>query len=108
MVNHVKRSTEIEQRSTEIEPDASRSFAFIRRSVSVFVNSYHPHCSYICDTVQHTVRRCGVVGSILAFGCIGHGFESEHHLFSHQSASAFSKLRSLAKCSLDDSVRRLL
>jgi len=37
-----------------------------------------------------------------------HGFESEHRLFSHHSASAFSKLRSLAKCSLDDSVRRLL
>jgi len=54
------------------------------------------------------VGRCGVVGSTLAFGSIGHGFESEHHLFSHHGASAFSKLRSLAKCSLDDSVRRLL
>jgi len=39
------------------------------------------------------VRRCGVVGSTLAFGFIGHGFESEHRLFSHHSASAFSKLR---------------
>jgi len=39
---------------------------------------------------------CGVVGSTLAFGSIGHGFESEHCLFSHHSASAFSKLRSLA------------
>jgi len=28
------------------------------------------------------VRRCGVVGSILAFGSIGHGFESEHRIFS--------------------------
>jgi len=51
---------------------------------------------------------CGVVGSRLAFGSISHGFESEHRLFSHHSASAFSKLRSLVKCSLDDSVRRLL
>jgi len=54
------------------------------------------------------VGRRGVVGSTLAFGSIGHGFESEHRLFSHHSASAFSKLKSLAKCSLDDSVRRLL
>jgi len=51
---------------------------------------------------------CGVVGSTLAFGSVGHGFESEHRLFSHHGASAFSKLRLLAKCSLDDSVRRLL
>jgi len=54
------------------------------------------------------VGRRGVVGSTLAFGSIGHGFESEHRSFSHHGASAFSKLRSLAKCSLDDSVRRLL
>jgi len=54
------------------------------------------------------VVRFGVVGSTLAFGSIGHGFESEHCLFSHHGASAFSKLRLLAKCSLDDSVRRLL
>jgi len=54
------------------------------------------------------VGRCGVVGSTLAFGSIGHGFESGHGLFSQHCASAFSKLRSLAKCSLDDSVRRLL
>jgi len=55
-----------------------------------------------------SVGRCVVVGSTLAFGSIGHGFESEHRLFSDHGASAFSKLRSLAKCSLDDSVRRLL
>jgi len=54
------------------------------------------------------VGRRGVVVSTLAFGTIGHGFESENRLFSHHGASAFSKLRSLAKCSLDDSVRRLL
>jgi len=44
------------------------------------------------DTVMW---RRGVVCSTLAFGSIGHGFESEHRLFSHHSASAFSKLRSL-------------
>jgi len=54
------------------------------------------------------VGRCGVVGSTLAFGSIGNGFESEHRLFSHHGASPFSKLRSLVKCSMDDSVRRLL
>jgi len=36
------------------------------------------------------VGRCGVVGSTLAFGSTGHGFESEHRLFSHHGASAFS------------------
>jgi len=46
------------------------------------------------------VRRCGVMGSTLAFGSVDHGFESEHRSFSHHGASAFSKLRSLAKCSL--------
>jgi len=60
-----------------------------------------------------TVRCCGVVGSTLAFGSIGHrsishGLKSAHRLFSHHSASAFSTLRSLAKCSLNNSVRRLL
>jgi len=34
------------------------------------------------------VGRCGVVGSTLAFRSIGHGFESEHRLFSHNGASA--------------------
>jgi len=43
----------------------------------------------------------------LAFGSIGHGFESKHRLFSHHGASAFSKLRLLVKCSLEDSVCRL-
>jgi len=36
------------------------------------------------------VGRRGVVSSTLAFGSIGHGFESEHRLFSHHGASAFS------------------
>jgi len=57
---------------------------------------------------QNVSTCCGVVGSTLAFVSIGHGFESEHHLFSHHSASAFSKLKSLAKCLLDYSVRRLM
>jgi len=58
---------------------------------------------------QPRVGRCGVVGSTYTrFRIhIGHGFESEHRLFSHHGASDFSKLRSLAKCPLDDSVRRL-
>jgi len=56
--------------------------------------------------VQATfVGRCGVVGSTLAFGSIGHGFESEHRLSSYHGASDVSKLRSLTKCSLDDSIR---
>jgi len=53
-------------------------------------------------------RLCGVVGSTLAFGSIRHGFESEHRLISNHIAQALSKLRLLPKCSLDDSVRRLL
>jgi len=62
----------------------------------------------IAKGMASIVVRCGVVGSTLALGSIGHGFESEHRLFSHHGASAFSKLRSLAKCSPDDSVRRRL
>jgi len=82
-------------------------------------DSFHGvHCSRSANFVVRSserrllifddVRRCGVVGSTIAVGSIGHGFESEHRLLSHHSASAFSKLRSLTKCSLDDSVRRLL
>jgi len=59
----------------------------------------------------YMVGRCGVVGNKLAIASKRHGFESEHRLFrlfSYHSASAFSKLRSLAKCALNDSVRRLL
>jgi len=52
-------------------------------------------------------RSCGVVGSTLAFGSTGHGFESENRLFSYHIAWAFRNLRSLSKCSLD-SVRRLI
>jgi len=39
---------------------------------------------------EKVTGRCGVVGSILAFGSIGHVFECEHRLFSHHRASAFS------------------
>jgi len=45
--------------------------------------------------IDSKMGRCGVRGSTLAFGSIGHGFEFEHCLFSHHGASAFSKLRSL-------------
>jgi len=72
--------------------------SFKHRLLSVSV--YHLLCLF------NVVGRCGVVDSTLAFGSIGHGFESKHSLFSHHSASAF--MTSLAKCSLDDSVRRLL
>jgi len=60
--------------------------------------------SQLCPRVRH----CGVVGSTLAFEYIGHGFESDHRLCSHHGVSAFSKQRSLTKCSSDDSIRRLL
>jgi len=51
--------------------------------------------------VLGNMERCGVMGSTFAFASIGHASESERRLFSHHGASAFSKLRSLAKCSLD-------
>jgi len=63
---------------------------------------------YLVLNIYPTVRRCGVVDRTLGFGSIGHGFESEHRLFSHHGSSAFSKLRSLANCSLDDSIRSSL
>jgi len=85
--------------------DVLTSVGFVILVYRLFVYCFLSLLSYI---LRVAVRRCGVVGSTLAFGSIGHGFESEHSLFSHHSASAFSKLRSLAKCSLDDSVRRLL
>jgi len=66
----------------------------------------------MCLWIDSHLAPCGALwynGYItLAFGFIGHGFESEHRLFSHHRASAFSKLRSVTKCWLDDSVRRLL
>jgi len=68
----------------------------------------------LINTTQNYFRgRCGVVGSTHAFGSIGHGFESEHRLFSHHIASAFSKLRALTPSSstslyLNSSVARYL
>ena len=47
-----------------------------------------------------SVGRWGVVGSTLAFGSTGRGIDSELRYFAHHSASAFSKLRSLASCPL--------
>jgi len=68
--------------------------------------SRHGLESYWCFAlVGLGLVSCGVVGGTLAFGFIGHGFESKHSLFSHHRASAFCKLTSLAKCSLYDSVR---
>jgi len=79
-------------------------------SIYVILSSLITSCINCTSTKRlRLVGRCGVVGSILAFGSIGHaGFESEHRLISHHSTSAFSKLRSLAQCSLDDSARCLL
>lgn len=51
---------------------------------------------YSAEVTDGFVGRCGVVGSTLAFGSTGRGFDPEHRYFSHHSASAFSKLRSLA------------
>jgi len=62
------------------------------KTISIYQKSGHANVNATKCKVMH-VRRCGEVGSTLAFGSIGHGFESEHHLFSHYSASAFSKLR---------------
>jgi len=60
----------------------------------------------IDHTIDHSGALCmdGVVGSTLAFGSIGHGFESEHSFLLRHSASAFNKLGLLAKCSQYDSV----
>jgi len=45
----------------------------------------------IDEVTDHSMSAyCGtLVGSTLAFGSIGHSFESEHRLFSHERPSAF-------------------
>jgi len=58
--------------------------------------------------IYRVVLYVGLWCSTRAFGSIGHGFESEHRLFSHHGASAYRKLKALALCSLDDSVWSLL
>ena len=60
--------------------------------------AYHSRCVifHMHGFDLHVVGRCGVVGSTLAFGSTGLGLDPEHRYFSHHSASAFSKLRSLA------------
>jgi len=50
----------------------------------------------ITTCTEEECGRCGVVRRTLAFGSIGHGFESEQRLFSHLNVSAFSKLRLLS------------
>jgi len=52
-------------------------------------------CIVILKIYQVILEILWFSGRTFAFGSIGHGFESEHRLFSHHSASAFSKLRSL-------------
>jgi len=53
--------------------------------------------SFLCKwKFSYITGCCGVVGSTLTFGSIGHGFESEHHLFSYHSTSVFRQLKSLA------------
>jgi len=73
-------------------------------SSSLVLNLYQTNATDIIWIIRNIciAKLCG------ALWFMGHGFESENRLFSHHGASAFSKLRSLAKCSLDDSVRRLL
>jgi len=90
---------------THVSQYQYQSFLTVTRSLNI---SIRVSLTVTRSLDINLVRRCGVVGSTHTFGSIGHGFESEHRLFSHHSASSFSKLRSLAKCSLDDSVRRLL
>jgi len=72
---------------------------------SVLMIQYYNLSHRIFEPLRISFLACFVECTYFYFV---HGFESEHRLFSHHSASAFSKLRSLAKCSLDDSVRRLL
>jgi len=76
--------------------------------IELFINKCESRIKLFGKRSKQFVGRCGELGSTLAFGSIGRGFESEHRLFSHHGASAFRKQISLAKCSLDDSVRRLL
>jgi len=74
------------------------------------LNPQWPHvskCAKTNDVPADISWGAVVVGSTLAFWSIGHRFKSKHRLLSHHSASAFRKLRSLAKCLLDNSVRWL-
>jgi len=70
------------------------------RSVSSTVRYRHIlsfHGTWFSDVQR---GHCGVVGNTLAFGSIGHGFESEHRLFSHHGASAFSRTGAVGSISL--------
>jgi len=51
-----------------------------------------------------TEGRCGIVVCTLAFGSIGHGFESEHRLLLHHDASALICWYDLICCSLATSI----
>jgi len=87
-------------------------------SLKVAIYIYRTDASETLNMVKYSRERsssfinghiiCGAVVEHTRFRIHSHWFESEHRLFSHNSVSAFSKLRSLTKCSLDDSVRRQL
>jgi len=89
-----------------ISNDDSHNLQDVLSNLLVWSKDWQLEVNVSKSHVLHLVGRCGIVGSTLAFGFIV--FESEHRLFSHHGASALIKLMSLAKCSLDDSVRRLL
>jgi len=57
-------------------------YILIPANLVVFVNQQYTFYAW----AMWYVGRCGVVVSTLAFGSIGHGFKSEHCLFSHHSA----------------------
>jgi len=60
------------------------NIVIIRTSALMWTRYSDSVTSMFCEFVWGAVR--GVLGSTLAFGSIGHGFKSEHCLFSHHSA----------------------
>jgi len=72
------------------------------RIIATILISVDCDSSYVCGALWSSGY------STLAFGFMSHGFESEYRIFSHHLSSGYSKLRLLTKCSLDDTVRRLL
>jgi len=100
-LNDSKTGRRTSHRSSRMHPSSLRAIEHIRNELQRLITTYN-----VLIVRRNVVRkswRSGVVESTLAFASIGHGIESEHRLFLHHDASASSKLRSLAKCSLDDS-----
>jgi len=66
---------------TPVVPSADQRGAYLCLLYMQAVQLFQP------DRILPSTGRClthyGVVDSTLAFGSIGHGFKSEHHLFSH-------------------------